>query len=137
MTTKSELVAAIAKDAELSNAAAERALNSALDNIKKTVAKGGTITLVGFGSFSSGKRAARTGRNPRTGEAIKIPATMTVKFTAGKCFKDALNKKKYESSAEPGMRAGPGDLQGTLRGPFSFGAFDLAQDQATGHNPTR
>ncbi|MGF2531593.1 HU family DNA-binding protein, partial [Ralstonia pseudosolanacearum] len=69
MTTKSELVAAIAKDAELSNAAAERALNSALENIKKTVAKGGTITLVGFGSFSSGKRAARTGRNPRTGEA--------------------------------------------------------------------
>ena len=94
MTTKSELVAAIAKDAELSNAATERALNSALENIKKTVAKGGTITLVGFGSFSSGKRAARTGRNPRTGEAIKIPATKTVKFTAGKGFKDAVNKKK-------------------------------------------
>jgi len=91
MTTKSELVAAIAKDAELSNAAAERALNSALENIKKTVAKGGTITLVGFGSFSC---AARTGRNPRTGEAIKIPATKTVKFTAGKGFKDAVNKKK-------------------------------------------
>jgi DNA-binding protein HU-beta len=50
--------------------------------------------LIGFGSFSSGKRAARVGRNPRTGEAIKIAAAKTVKFTAGKAFKDAVNKKK-------------------------------------------
>ena len=91
MTTKAELVAAIAKDAELSIAAAERALNSALENIKKTVAKGGTITLVGFGSFSSGKRAARTGRNPRTGEAIKIKKAKVPKFRPGKALKDAVN----------------------------------------------
>ena len=89
MTTKSELVAAIAKDAELSNAAAERALNSALENIKKTVAKGGTITLVGFGSFSSGKRAARTGRNPRTGETMEIPASFGAKLSAGSALKAA------------------------------------------------
>ncbi|QOT78772.1 HU family DNA-binding protein [Cupriavidus basilensis] len=87
---KGELVSAIAADAELSNAAAERALNAALDNIKKAVAKGDSVTLVGFGSFSSGKRAARTGRNPRTGET----AAKTVKFSAGQGFKDAVNKKK-------------------------------------------
>lgn len=87
MTTKSELVAAIAKDAELSNAAAERALNSALENIKKTVAKGGTITLVGFGSFSSGKRAARTGRNPRTGEEVPVPPKKVAIFKPGLIMK--------------------------------------------------
>ena len=92
MTTKSELVAAIAKDAELSNAAAERALNSALENIKKTVAKGGTITLVGFGSFSSGKRAARTGRNPRTGESIPIEARRVVTFHARSKLKEQLQE---------------------------------------------
>ena len=70
------------------------ALNAALDSIKKAVAKGDSVTLVGFGSFSSGKRAARTGRNPRTGETIKIPAAKTVKFSAGQGFKDAVNKKK-------------------------------------------
>jgi DNA-binding protein HU-beta len=91
---KGELVSAIAAEAELSNAAAERALNAALDSIKKAVAKGDSVTLVGFGSFSSGKRAARTGRNPRTGETIKIPAAKTVKFSAGQGFKDAVNKKK-------------------------------------------
>ncbi|AEI80170.1 HU family DNA-binding protein [Cupriavidus taiwanensis] len=91
---KGELVSAIAAEAELSNAAAERALNAALDSIKKAVAKGDSVTLVGFGSFSAGKRAARTGRNPRTGETIKIPAAKTVKFSAGQGFKDAVNKKK-------------------------------------------
>lgn len=129
MTTKSELVAAIAKDAELSNAAAERALNSALENIKKTVAKGGTITLVGFGSFSSGKRAARTGRNPRTGEAIKIPATKTVKFTAGKGFKDARTRRSKRLLPRP---TGPEDLQGPIRVPFLWAAR-----YATGQRPTR
>jgi len=91
---KGELVSAIATDAELSNAAAERALNAALDNIKKAVAKGDSVTLVGFGSFGAGKRAERTGRNPRTGESIKIAAAKTVKFAAGQGFKDAVNKNK-------------------------------------------
>ncbi len=91
---KAELIAAIAEDSELSKAKAEFALNSAMDNIKKAVTKGDSVQLIGFGTFSSGKRAARVGRNPETGEAIKIAAAKTVKFTAGKAFKDAVNKRK-------------------------------------------
>lgn len=91
---KTELVDAIAADCDISKASAQRALDSLIENIVKTVTKGGTVQLVGFGSFGSGKRAARTGRNPRTGEVIKIAAAKTVKFTAGKAFKDAVNKKK-------------------------------------------
>lgn len=94
MTTKAELIEAIAAGADISKSKAELALNTALDTIKKSVAKGGSVTLIGFGSFSSGKRAARTGRNPKTGEAIKIAASKTVKFTAGKAFKEAVNAKK-------------------------------------------
>ncbi|AMP02487.1 MAG: HU family DNA-binding protein [Collimonas sp.] len=91
---KTELIDAIATDCEISKAAAQRALESVVDNVIKAVTKGSTVQLIGFGSFSSGKRAARVGRNPRTGEAIKIAAAKTVKFTAGKAFKDAVNKKK-------------------------------------------
>ena len=91
---KSELVDAIAADTELSKAAAQRALDSVVENIIKAVTKGDTVQLVGFGSFSTGKRAARTGRNPQTGEEIKIAAATTVKFSAGKSFKEAVNKKK-------------------------------------------
>ena len=91
---KAELIAVIAEDAELSKAKAEFALNSIMDNIKKAVTKGDSVQLIGFGTFGSGKRAARTGRNPKTGEAIKIAAAKTVKFTAGKAFKDAVNKRK-------------------------------------------
>ena len=94
MTTKAELIEAVAKGAEISKSKAELALNTALDTIKKSVAKGNPVQLIGFGSFSSGKRAARVGRNPKTGEAIKIAASKTVKFTAGKAFKDAVNAKK-------------------------------------------
>lgn len=91
---KSELVDAIAADTDLSKAAAQRALDSVVENIIKSVTKGGTVQLVGFGSFSTGKRAARIGRNPQTGEEIKIAAATTVKFSAGKAFKEAVNKKK-------------------------------------------
>jgi|SRR5450830_933443 len=91
---KSELVDAIAADTEISKAAAQRALDSVVENIIKAVTKGDTVQLVGFGSFSTGKRAARTGRNPQTGEEIKIAAATTVKFSAGKSFKEAVNKKK-------------------------------------------
>ena len=62
--------------------------------IMESVGKGDAVSLIGFGTFSQGERAERMARNPRTGEAIKIPATKTVKFTAGKGFKDAVNKKK-------------------------------------------
>ncbi|HWW06051.1 HU family DNA-binding protein [Collimonas sp.] len=90
---KTELIDAIASDADISKAGAQRVLDSLINNVIKAVTSGDTVQLVGFGSFSSGKRAARVGRNPRTGEEIKIAAAKTVKFTAGKGFKDAVNKK--------------------------------------------
>jgi len=88
---KSDLVDAIAKSADLSKAAAGRALDAAVDSIKKALKKGDTVSLVGFGTFKVGKRAARSGRNPRTGETIKIKAAKVPKFTAGKGLKDAVN----------------------------------------------
>ena len=88
---KTELVEHIAKHSDISKAAATRALESIVDAIKKTLKKGGTVSLVGFGSFSVGKRAARTGRNPRTGAAIKIKAAKVPKFRPGKTLKDHLN----------------------------------------------
>jgi len=88
---KSDLVDAIAKSADLSKAAASRALDAAVDSIKKALKKGDTVSLVGFGTFKVGKRAARNGRNPRTGETIKIKAAKVPKFTAGKGLKDAVN----------------------------------------------
>ncbi len=91
---KSELIEAIAKAAELSKADAERALNATIDTVVKTVAKGDTVTLVGFGTFKSAKRAARTGRNPATGAALKIAASTVPRFTAGATFKTAVAGKK-------------------------------------------
>jgi len=91
---KSELVEKIANDADMSKASADRALSSAIEHIIKAVTKGNDVQLIGFGTFKSGKRAARVGRNPQTGTEIKIPAAKTVKFTAGKAFKDAVNKRK-------------------------------------------
>ena len=88
--TKQELVEKMAKDAVISKAAADKALNSFIDGIKKTLKKGSKVTLIGFGTFSVGKRAARKGRNPQTGAVIKIKASKTPKFKAGKGFKDAI-----------------------------------------------
>ncbi|MGA7948775.1 MAG: HU family DNA-binding protein [Thiobacillaceae bacterium] len=88
---KSELIDAIADSADISKAAAGRALDSAVDAVKKALKKGDMVTLVGFGTFYVGKRAARTGRNPRTGTAIKIKAAKVPKFRAGKGLKDAVN----------------------------------------------
>ena len=88
--TKQELVEKMAKDADISKAAADKALNSFIDGIKKTLKKGNKVTLVGFGTFSVGKRAARKGRNPQTGAVIKIKASKSPKFKAGKAFKDAI-----------------------------------------------
>ena len=89
-----ELIEVIAKEAKLSKAAAQAALDATVAAVVKAVTKGDSVSLVGFGSFSSGKRAARTGRNPQTGETIKIAAAKTVKFSAGKAFKDSVNKRK-------------------------------------------
>ena len=88
---KSELIDAIAKSAGLSKASAGDALDATLTAIRTTLKKGQSVTLVGFGTFKVGKRAARTGRNPRTGEAIKIRAAKVPKFSAGKALKDAVN----------------------------------------------
>ena len=88
---KSELIDHIAASADLSKAAATRALDSMIGAVKTTLKKNGSVTLVGFGTFSVGKRAARTGRNPRTGEAIKIKAAKVPKFKPGKALKDAVN----------------------------------------------
>ena len=89
---KSDLVDAIAKSAEISKAAAALALDSTVDSITKALKKGDSVSLVGFGTFKVGKRAARNGRNPRTGATIKIKAAKVPKFSAGKGLKDAVNK---------------------------------------------
>lgn len=88
---KTELIDHIAKSADISKAASMRALDAVIGAVKTTLKKNGSVTLVGFGTFSAGKRAARTGRNPRTGEAIKIKAAKVPKFKPGKALKDALN----------------------------------------------
>ena len=87
---KSELIDAIADSADISKAAAGRALDAAVEAVKKALKKGDMVTLVGFGSFYVGKRAARTGRNPRTGASIKIKAAKVPKFKPGKALKDAI-----------------------------------------------
>jgi DNA-binding protein HU-beta len=91
---KSELVAKIAEGADITKVSAELSLNVAIETIIKALTKGDKMQLIGFGTFATGKRSARTGRNPSTGETIKIAAAKTVKFTAGKAFKDAVNKRK-------------------------------------------
>lgn len=88
---KSELIEAIAKSADISKATAGDVLDATLSAIKIALKKGKSVTLVGFGTFKVGKRAARMGRNPRTGEAIKIKAAKVPKFSAGKALKDAVN----------------------------------------------
>lgn len=87
---KSEMIEHIAKQADLSKADAQRALEAMIGGIKTTLKKNGTVSLLGFGSFGVTKRAARTGRNPRTGDAIKIKAAKIPKFRPGKALKDAI-----------------------------------------------
>ncbi len=89
--TKAELVEKMAKDAGISKTAAGAALNSFTDGVTKALKKkDGKVTLVGFGTFSKVRRKARTGRNPQTGEAIKIKACNVVKFKTGKALKEAV-----------------------------------------------
>ncbi len=88
---KSELVAAIADSAEITKADASRALQALLDTVTSTLAKGESVSLTGFGNFSVSKRAARIGRNPRTGKELKIAAKTVAKFKAGKGLSDAVN----------------------------------------------
>ena len=88
--TKADLIDAMANGADISKAAAGRALDAFTTTIGKSLKKGNKVTLVGFGTFSVTKRKARKGRNPRTGEAIKIAASKAPKFSAGKAFKLAI-----------------------------------------------
>ena len=91
---KTELIEIVAEEADITKVAAEKALAATIGAITKAVAKGDAVTLVGFGTFSSSKRAARTGRNPQTGKELKIAATTVPKFKAGATFKTAVAGKK-------------------------------------------
>ena len=86
-----ELIEHIATQADISKAAATRALEALIDGVTSTLNKNGSVSIVGFGTFAVTKRAARAGRNPRTGAAINIKAAKVPKFRAGKGLKDALN----------------------------------------------
>ena len=98
---KSELIEIAAQEADISKAAADRALSAILGAVVKAVAKGDSVTLVGFGTFKSAKRAARTGRNPQTGKEIKIAATTVPRFSAGSTFKAAVAGKKAAKKKKP------------------------------------
>jgi len=88
---KAEMIDEIAQAAEISKSAAERAIDALVGAVKSSLKKGDDVTLVGFGTFYASARAARTGRNPRTGEALQIAASRVPKFRAGKALKDAIN----------------------------------------------
>lgn len=88
---KAELIDAIAVEAEISKAAASRAVDAMVSSITRALKGGESVTLVGFGTFTVRERAARSGRNPRTGQTIKIAASATPVFKAGKALKDAVN----------------------------------------------
>jgi len=90
--TKAELIEKMAEASDCTKACAGKALDGAIEAIIKSVKKGDKVSLVGFGTFSQSKRKARIGRNPQTGKAIKIAAKKLPKFSAGKSFKEAVNK---------------------------------------------
>ncbi len=109
---RTEIIELLAERHELSKAEAGRVLATLIDAIVGTVKKGGTVSLPGFGSFKQSSRAARTGRNPSTGEAVKIAATKVPRFTAGTGFKDAVDPKaaarrsaKKAGAAAPAKKA--------------------------------
>ncbi|MBI4685984.1 MAG: HU family DNA-binding protein [Nitrospirae bacterium] len=88
--TKAELIEKIASGAGISKSDASKALDATLNAVKSTLKRGQKVTLVGFGTFSTGRRKARKGRNPKTGQIISIPAAKVPKFKAGKALKDAI-----------------------------------------------
>jgi DNA-binding protein HU-beta len=91
---KTQLIDAIAKDSGLSRADSGRAVESLVNTVTKTLKKGDEVALTGFGKFSVVKRGARTGRNPQTGQTLKIRASKAPKFTAGATFKNAVSGRK-------------------------------------------
>ena len=88
---KSELIDTVAQAAEISKSAAERAVDAMIGAVKSSLRKGEEVTLIGFGTFLAANRAARQGRNPRTGEPVAIAAARVPRFRAGKALKDAIN----------------------------------------------
>lgn len=88
---KAQLIESIAADTDLPKSSVAKVLDSLTSQVSRALKKGDAVTLIGFGTFSVGKRAARTGRNPRTGAAIQIKAAKTPKFKAGKALKDAVS----------------------------------------------
>jgi DNA-binding protein HU-beta len=90
---KTELIERIAAKADISRAAAGVALDATLASLSEALVAGDSVSLVGFGTFKVGERAARTGKNPATGAALEIPASKSARFTPGKALKDALNAK--------------------------------------------
>ncbi|MCR4946873.1 MAG: HU family DNA-binding protein [Lachnospiraceae bacterium] len=91
---KTELIAAVAEKAELTKAASGKAVDAIVEAITEELKKGEKVTLIGFGTFETRDRAARTGRNPQTGKEIKIKASKAPAFKAGKALKEAVNSKK-------------------------------------------
>lgn len=92
--TKAELISLVAEQAGLKKAEAEKAVAALVASVTATLKSGGKLTLVGFGTFSTSKRAARKGQNPQTGKKIDIPAATVAKFKPGKTLKDAVNVAK-------------------------------------------
>ncbi len=90
--TKTEIAEQMATDAGISKAVADTALRSCLDSITNSLAKGQEVTIMGFGTFSVASRAARTGRNPQTGEPMEIKASQVPRFKPGKALKDAVSR---------------------------------------------
>ncbi|MFE5534799.1 HU family DNA-binding protein [Streptomyces sp. NPDC056492] len=88
---KQELIDRVSEETDTSKAKVNKVLDAALHTIKSAVVEGEAVQLIGFGSFAAGERGARTGRNPKTGEPMEIAAAKTVKFIAGKAFKDSVN----------------------------------------------
>ena len=89
--TKAELIESVANRTDLPKAIAERAVNTVFDDIVAALKAGDKISISGFGTFAVSSRKARTGRNPKTGDPIEIPASKSAKFKAGKALKDSLN----------------------------------------------
>lgn len=102
---KTEMIEIVAKETGVTKADVDRVIKSLAANITSTVAKGGTFALIGFGTFSAHKRAARAGRNPATGKAITIPEATLPKFKAGKQFKEAVNTVPKKKPARKSARA--------------------------------
>ena len=94
--TKAGLIEAVAARSEVGKKSTEAVINAAMDVIKETVAGGSDVMLVGFGTFATGERTERTGRNPQTGEEIRIPAAKSPKFRPGKAFKEIVNTKTFK-----------------------------------------